>query len=149
MTTRVVKTDFDRKMLLRFLEQQKPPFTIAITKGAKRSIEQNRLQQKWMSEAAQQLDGHTAEELRGYCKLHFGVPILREENEAFREKYDRVIKPMSYEHKLACMQEPFDMHVTRLMTVKQKSLYLDMVSRHFLELGVLLTQPEDRQREAA
>ncbi len=149
MTTRVVKTEFDRKLLLRFIEQQKPPFTVNIAKGAKRSIEQNKIQRLWMSEAAQQLDGHTAEELRGYCKLHFGVPILREEDEGFREKYDRIIKPMSYEHKLECMMVPFDFPVTRLMKVKQKSLYLDTISRHFLTLGVILSQPEDRGREAA
>ncbi len=144
MTSRLVRTEFDRRLLLRFIEQQKPPFTVNIVKGAKRSIEQNRLQQKWMAEAAQQLEGYTAEEHRGFCKLHFGVPILREEDQVFREKYDRIIKPMSYEHKLECMMVPFDFPVTRLMTAKQKSRYLDIIVRHFMEKGVALSMPEER-----
>lgn len=96
-----------------------------------------------MQEIAEQKGDVTPEEVRGYCKLTMGVPILRNENEEFCEKYDRVVKPLPYEVKLALMQEPLDFPVTRLMSVKQQTAYLDAVHRHFSEQGVILTDPGD------
>lgn len=116
-------------------------FTVSIAKGLPRSNEQNKLQRKWLLEAEEQGD-QTAEEYRGYCKLHFGVPLLRMENELFREKYDRIIRPHSYEVKLEMMMTPLDFPVTRLMTTKQKTRYLDMMYQHFREQGFILTEPE-------
>lgn len=106
----------------------------------RRSWEQNKLQRKWCAEAAAQGD-MTAEEYRGYCKLHFGVPILRRDSEDFREVYDRLIRPKDYEEKLLLMQEPFDLQVTRLMTAAQKREYLDLCWQHFTGLGFRLTDP--------
>lgn len=69
-------------------------YIVTITEqGEERTSPQNRLQQMWHSQAADQLKDETAEEKRAYCKLHFGVPILRND-EAFKADYDRVIKPM-------------------------------------------------------
>ena len=141
MATRVVKTETDRKLLLAFLAKRPIPFTVDITSGKHRSVEQNKLQRLWLNEAAAQLEGQTAEELRGLCKLTIGVPILRAENEDFREKYDAVVRPLPYEAKLAIMQEPLDLPVTRLMNTDQKTRYLDGISRMFAEQGVVLTEP--------
>lgn len=96
----------------------------------------------WLNEAAEQLGDRTAEELRGMCKLQFGVPILRAENTRFCEAYDRLIKPLPYETKLEYMMDPLDFPVTRLMTTNQKTRYLEDVSRHFLEQGIVLTEPK-------
>jgi len=142
MTSRVIVTEQDRELLFSFLKDYALPFTVSIAKGKKRSVEQNSLQRKWNIEIADQLGDQTPEEIRAYNKLTIGVPILREENEDFREKYDRIIKPMSYENKLAIMAEPLDFPVTRLMTMKQKSRFLDEVARHWSEKGILLTMPE-------
>ena len=109
----------------------------------KRSLDQNKLQRKWLLEAEAQGD-HTAEEYRGYCKLHFAVPILRWELPEFREKYDRIVKPMLYEDKLELMQEPLDFPCTRLMSKDQKTRYLDAVYQHFTSLGMRLTDPNLR-----
>lgn len=141
MTSRTIVAEYDRKQLLRLIGERALPFTIEIVKGKHRSTEQNRLQRLWMNEAASQLEGQTAEELRGYCKLTMGVPILRAENELFCLKYDAVVKPLPYEQKLAIMMEPLDLPVTRLMTTEQKTRYLDAVYRHFTEQGVRLTEP--------
>lgn len=149
MTERVVTTEYERKMLIRFLEGIKLPFTANVATGKHRTVAQNRLQRKWMQEIAEHLDGHTAEEIRGYCKLHLGVPILREENPDFRAKYDAIIKPMPYEHKIAAMMEPLDFPITRLMSTKQKTAYLDTVQKHFAERGIILTNPDDQGREFA
>lgn len=117
-------------------------WVISIERQTKtRSAAQNRLQQKWHLEAAQELKDESAEEKRAYCKLHFGVPILRNDKD-FRARYDAVIKPMDYQTKLALMAEPFDFSVTRLMTVEQKTRYLDAVWNHYTSQGVRLTAPD-------
>ncbi len=144
MTTRIIKAEEDRKLLLKRIEKQALPFTVQITKGANRSIAQNKLQRLWMTEIAEQLGDRTAEEVRGHCKLHIGVPILRDENEAFCKRYDEVIKPLPYPLKLLAMQEPLDLPVTRIMTSGQKHRYLDEIFRQFSEQGIILTRPDGR-----
>lgn len=142
MTTRFIRTEDDRAMLGKLIGNTALPFTASITAGVKRSTKQNRLQRQWINDIAEQLPGQSAEEWRGYCKLHFGIPILRNENEAFAAEYDEVIKPLPYEAKIKLMMVPFDFGVTRLMTTKQHKQYLDDVQRHFAAEGVVLTDPE-------
>lgn len=134
----------DKQRLIAYLQRQTEPMTITIEKGIhdKRSNDQNRLQRLWLNELAEQGD-MTAEEYRAYCKLHFGVPILRNANEQFRTAYDDKVKPFPYEQKLAFMAEPFDFPVTRLMTVKQHKQFLDAIYVHFTGLGFVLTNPDD------
>jgi hypothetical protein len=143
MATRFLETDHDRRMLLKFIEQQPLPLTVSVTKGGKRTLKQNKLQRLWLNEISEQLGDRTPEEVRGYCKLTLGVPILRAENEAFCERYDAIVKPLPYEQKLALMMEPLDFPVTRLFTTKQATAYLDGVHRHFSEKGIVLTDPGD------
>lgn len=145
---RWIKSEDDQGLLMAFIGNMELPFTVTIEKGliAKRSTDQNRLQRLWVNEAEQQGD-MTAEEYRAYCKLHFGVPMLRNENDTFAELYDSKIRdrvpPYSYEQKLEFMAIPWDMHVTRLMTVKQHDKYLNMMHNHFTSLGMILTIPND------
>jgi hypothetical protein len=142
MVMRAVHNEDDRKLLLRFLQDRKLPFTVEISGGRRRSTEQNRLQRLWLNEIAEQAGDRTPEDVRGDAKLRFGVPILRAENEVFREKYDRIIKPLPYETKIELMMEPMDFPVTRLMTSDQTNRYLDAIYRHYTEQGFSLTQPE-------
>lgn len=139
MNNVVVETEKDRERLIRLIQGRALPFTTRLIKGVKRSLPQNRLQMQWCNEAALQGD-HTAEEYRAYCKLHLGVPILRED-EDFMAKYDQVIKPLPYETKLALMAEPFDFPVSRLMSTPQMKRYLDAMYQHFTGLGFRLTDP--------
>jgi len=148
MATRFIETEDDRKLLMAYVAQQKLPFGITIERGRKRSADQNRLQRLWVKEIADQIEDQMAEEIRGLCKLQFGVPILRHENEAFAQKYDRFVKPLPYEQKLAFMMEPLDMPVTRIMTSKQKSAYLDAIHRHYSAMGIILTDPGDALADA-
>ena len=141
MTTRVIRNDEDLALLFRFLKAQKRPFTVDITKGKQRSTEQNKLQRLWLNEIAEQLGDQTAEQVRGYVKLTIGVPILRAENEAFRERYDEFVRPLGYEQKLALMMEPLDLPVTRLMSTEQKTRFLDGIAQHYAQQGVRLTEP--------
>lgn len=150
MADRIVETEYDRKMLLRFIENQKLPLTASIVPGKHRSTEQNKLQRLWVREISVQMLGsfESTEHVRGYCKLHFGVPILRNENEAFCSEYDAIVRPLPYEHKLKLMMVPFDFGVTRIMTTRQKATYLDTIHQHFSERGVVLTDPEEQRRAA-
>lgn len=140
---RSIETEGDRKALLSLIGTRKIPFTITLTDGKRRSLKQNRLQREWMNQISMQMGDRTPEECRAYCKLVIGIPILRSENEAFAEEYDRIIKPIPYEAKLKLMGVPFDFSVTRLMTTKQLTKYLDEVYRHFTAQGCQLTLPED------
>ena len=141
MTSRLIENKVDLTHFLKLPAFVKFPYVLTIEPGKKRSIEQNRLQRLWMMEAEAQGD-QRAEEYRGYCKLHYGVPILRSENKEFKSAYDKYIRPLDYETKLAMMMVPLDFPVTRLMTTKQKTRYLDEVYQHFSNLGMILTQPE-------
>lgn len=141
MTDRVVETEQDRAMLLKFINMQSLPFTATITKGKHRTDRQNRLQRTWINEIAAQMPENSAEYWRGHCKLHHGVPILRNENEQFCEVYDRLIRPLDYERKIEMMMIPIDVAVTRIMTTKQKAAYLDAIYKQFTSLGIILTDP--------
>lgn len=139
---RIIETEQARDMLVKFIQGRPLPFTATLTDGKHRTTHQNRLQRQWMVEIAAQLGDRTPEEVRGYCKLHFGIPILRE-NDAFRKDYDNLVRPLPYEAKLKLMMEPFDFGVTRIMSTRQKTEYLDAVHRNFSEQGLVLTNPED------
>ena len=144
MTTWRIKTEGDREQVLKAVRNRALPCTVEITKGLPRSNEQNRLQRKWMKEAEEQGD-QTAEEYRGYCKLHFGVPIMRQQSEVWKEKYDRIIKPLPYVQKLEMMMEPFDFPVTRAMSTASEKKYLDQVHLFFTSQGFKLTDPEGKE----
>lgn len=135
-----VKTEADRLKAIGELIACALPFTVTIKDGVARSLNQNALQRMWVNELAEQGD-MTAEEYRGYCKLHFGIPILRAENDEFCETYDRLIRPLDYEVKVQYMMAPLDFPVTRLMTTKQTTKYLDAIYDFWTAKGMKLTVP--------
>lgn len=145
---RIVETEQARDMLMKFIAGKKLPFSASIADGKHRTDPQNKLQRLWVMEVSAQFGDRTPEEVRGYCKLHFGVPILRNENDVFRREYDTVIMPLPYEHKLKLMMIPFDFGVTRIMNTRQKTAYLDAMHRHFSDQGIVLTDPENLRRAA-
>lgn len=142
MATRVIRSADGADTLAAFVRaQRKFPLTVTITQGDPRRPAQNRLAQRWFSDVSRQLGDRDHEDVRAECKLHFGVPILRAENEAFRVRYDRILKPLTYEEKLDAIKT-FDLPVTRLMTVKQMTAFMDQMQRHWLPQGIRLTDPE-------
>lgn len=144
---RTIQDDYQRDMAAKLVANRPYPFTLSITDGKHRSTAQNRLQNMWFKEIAEQKGDITSAEARAYCKLTIGIPILRQQNEAFRLRYDEVVKPLSYERKLAIMQEPLDFPVTSQMNTKQFTEYLDGIILHFGEQGIVLTMPEDIRQE--
>lgn len=70
-------------------------------------------------------------EVRRRLKLHHGVPILRAEDPEFREAYDAVLKPLTYEQKLKAMDF---WPVTSRMNTSQLSQYVASIEKeHNLE----------------
>ena len=143
---RSIQNDYDRDMAAKLVANRPYPFTLSITDGKHRSTAQNRLQHMWMKEISEQKGDITPEEARAYCKLTIGIPILRQ-NEAFRLRYDEILKPLSYEHKMAIMSEPINLPVTSLMSTKQLTEYLEGIIRHFGQQGIVLTMPDDMRQE--
>lgn len=140
MITRMVRSKMELDQLLRFLGQRDIPYTVNIIDGESRSLAQNRLQHQWMLDLSSQGD-QSPSDYRKECKLWFGVPLLRAEDERFREQYDRTIKGLPYATKIDLMDEPIDFPVTRLMTKRQMTRYLDAIWQHYTGNGFVLTDP--------
>lgn len=139
MTERIIETQADLELWIKFLRGRKLPQTVSASDGRDRSGQQNALQFLWASEAAHQLGDRTAEEVRHDWKLRHGVPILREDSADFRQLYDQAIKPLPYELKVRSMAF---IPVTSQMNVRQMVRFLDTVQRECLENGIRLTDPD-------
>lgn len=139
MPHRIVTDAAELDALTLMLGNLKLPITVEWVQGRDRTREQNRLQFLWAREAAEQHGDRTPEEQRNEWKLRHGVPILREDSPEFRDTYDRLIKPLSYEQKVKAMDL---IAVTSLLKVKQMVRYLDAIERECAEEGVVLTQPD-------
>lgn len=139
MPSRIVRNEHDRDQAAIYVQNMKPPFRIDVEQGSLRSLEQNALSHVWYREIADQRGDVTPDEVRAECKLVFGVPILREENPKFREVYDKHLRPRSYEEKCDFIRIT-ELPITRLMTMRQLSRYLDAVSQYAAKMGFRLTE---------
>ena len=111
---------------------------VSIKTGKDRSIDQNSISHAWYEQISRELREETPLGVKNFCKLHYGVPILRAENEEFRQQYDTVLKPLSYDKKLLAMNF---LPVTSLMTKAQLSQYLEAMQLAYAD-RVKLEFPE-------
>jgi hypothetical protein len=139
MATRTVLNNHQHLMAQALHAEWEPPYTVTFKAGVDRSLEQNRLAFKWYGEMSEQLGDMSTAEYHAFCKLHYGVPILRAEDDEWRQVYDEAIKPLPYETKIKAIAI---MPVTSHMTTKQMTQYLDAVYEAYTAKGVLLTRPE-------
>ena len=139
MPSRVITTPADLAALGRTLGALKLPITVSWKQGRDRSLDQNALMWKWAGEFAEQMGDRTADETQRQWKLTIGVPILRSENDDFRDFYDKGLRRLAYPEKLAAMQY---VPVTSIMTVPQMRKLMDAIQREAAEQGVRLTDPE-------
>lgn len=147
MPTRIIRQPEHVDALCDLLRGRKMPLTVSWSQGAPRSDSQNRLAQRWFTDISRQLGDMTHEEVRAMCKHDFGVPILLAENEAFRVSYSRTMDRLPREQRLEAIRA-FDLPVTRLMTVKQMTAFMDEVQRFWTTHGVRLTDPEALKYES-
>lgn len=102
----------------------------------KRSLDKNALSHVWYAEISRFKQDETPIQCRCFCKLHFGVPILRAENPAFAEHYNKfVLHQATYEEKLEFMMF---CDVTSIMTQPQMTDYLNQVQQYWQGEGLFL-----------
>jgi hypothetical protein len=115
---------------------------INIKTGKARSLDQNAISHVWYEQLGRELREDNTLGWKCFCKLTIGVPILRAEDAEFREAYDQVIKPLSYEKKIIAMRH---WPVTSLMNKEQLSQYLELMQEEFLKRGVKLDFPPEEK----
>lgn len=139
-----IKCGEDWARAMHFASAMPMPFTVTFKQGEEtRRDRQNRFAFEAYSQVAGILGDRTANDVRAETKLRVGIPILRGEDDDFRDKYDRIVKPLPYEAKLATMVEPFDFPVTRLMTVEQMTKYISGMLQHWDTQGASVMMPDD------
>lgn len=124
---------------LRELWHSRHYLEITVKEGKGRSIEQNAVMHGWFGQVARELRDEDARGVKRFCKLHFGVPILRAEDDEFREAYDGVVKPLAYEQKLVAMDI---LPVTSRMTTLQLEKCMTDIQDHYRKHHVTLVYPE-------
>lgn len=111
---------------------------VKVKEGKARSLDQNAISHCWYDQMAREDRQHDTRGHRNYCKLHFGVPILRAEDADFRAFYDSALLGLTYEQKLAAMEF---VPVTSQMTKPQLSKYLEAVQADYGNRGIYLQFP--------
>ncbi|MFL8988659.1 hypothetical protein Q8X48_13050 [Pseudomonas sp. QLc11A] len=117
---------------------------VSLRPGKDRTLDQNALwfaMYKRISEMTQIGDEADA---RRYCKLHFGVQILLNEDAGFQAEWYRVMRHLPYETKLAMMGGcklfgPDGFPVTSLFNRAQGIQYTDRMAAYFTGHGVVFT----------
>lgn len=136
MDKAIVKNHQQAQLLIDSLDYSEPLELYIRVYDPKRTTSQNALINAWYNEIDNRL-GLLVGETRAQCKLFFGVPILRAEDEKFREGYDRLIKGrMTQEEKLELMRW---FPVTSLMSKKQLSRYAESIQAYYADqYGIVL-----------
>lgn len=130
---------------IRELWRERKYLTLTARAGKGRSLDQNAISHAWYEQVARELREDDARGVKRFCKLHFGVPILRAEDDEFREAYDgSILRTLSYEQKLVAMDM---LPVTSRMTTSQLSRYMEDVRAHFAG-QVALEFPMEQARAA-
>lgn len=124
---------------LRELWHSRRYLEVSVKEGKGRSVEQNAVLHGWFGQVARELREYDERGVKRFCKLHFGVPILRAEDDDFRVAYDRVIRPLGYEDKLVAMDI---LPVTSAMTTIQLDRCMTDIQDHYLKQGVALVYPK-------
>ena len=110
--------------------------------GKDRTLDQNALWFAMYQRIAQMTEIGDVEDARRYCKLHFGVPIMRKASEDFRHAWNVSFLLLTYETKLELMGEcalfgPDGFPVTRLFDRAQGIAYTDKIVAEFSAKGVV------------
>jgi len=132
MQTWTVKNEESLNFLIDALKEQKKPFVVELL-PAHRTIPQNRLFYLMYDIIGKQLYGADSEQARNECKLTIGVPILRRDSAEFTKTYDRLIKPASYEDKLAMMEY---ISISSIFDKAQGSEYVTKIFDTYAQKGV-------------
>ena len=103
-----------------------------------RSSKQNKMIHGLYGDIARNVDGQGIVDIKRYCKLHLGIPILRASDPKYLDWYDSSVKPLPYETKLMLMDH---LEVTSLFTVGQGTEYITSILREYSSQGVHIPDP--------
>lgn len=109
--------------------------------GRDRTIDQNALWFAMYERIAQMTNMGDVDDARRYCKLHIGVSIMRRDDAVFRDGWDLILKPLTYEQQIELMGAcalfgPDGFPVTRLFNRKQGIEYTNSIACEFAKNGV-------------
>ena len=117
---------------------------VSLRPGKDRTLDQNALWFAMYQRIAQMTQIGDIEDARRYCKLHFGVPIMRNADADFRDGWNRMFLHLEYEQKLDLMGPcaifgPDGFPVTRLFDRAQGIAYTDKIAAEFSAKGVVFS----------
>ena len=115
---------------------------VSIRPGKDRTLDQNALWFAMYQRIAQMTEIGDVEDARRYCKLHYGVPIMRKADEDFRHAWNVSFLMLTYETKLELMGPcalfgPDGFPVTRLFDRSQGIAYTDKIVADWSQRGVV------------
>lgn len=115
---------------------------VSLRPGKDRTLDQNALWFAMYQRIAQMTQIGDVEDARRYCKLHFGVPIMRKASEDFRHGWSVSFLMLTYETKLELMGPcalfgPDGFPVTRLFDRAQGIAYTEKIAEEFSAKGVV------------
>ncbi|WP_312141238.1 hypothetical protein [Stutzerimonas nitrititolerans] len=121
--------------------REKKYVVVSLRPGKDRTLDQNALWFALYERIAQMTQIGDTEDVRRYCKLHFGVPIMRAADADFRDGWNRMFLHLEYEQKLELMGPcslfgPDGFPVTRLFNRAQGIAYTDRIVEEFTGRGV-------------
>jgi hypothetical protein len=103
-------------------------FTVTINTGKKRTLSQNAIVHAWFLQISRETGEYTPEDVKNLCKYHFGLPILRGEDEEYSAHCEAVIDPLSYENRIKAMTY---YPCTSFMTTKQLNEFMEAIQNNF------------------
>ena len=117
---------------------------VSLRPGKDRTLDQNALWFAMYKRISEMTSIGDPADARRYCKLHFGVQILLNEDSGFQAAWYRVMRHLPYEEKLALMGEhklfgPDGFPVTSLLNRAQGIQYTDRMAAYFTGQGVVFT----------
>lgn len=122
--------------------REKRYVVVSMRPGKDRTLDQNALWFAMYQRIAQMTEIGDVEDARRYCKLHYGVPIMRKASEDFRNAWAVSFLMLTYETKLELMGPcalfgPDGFPVTRLFDRAQGIAYTDKIVAEWSERGVV------------
>lgn len=116
--------------------REKKYVVVSLRPGKDRTLDQNALWFAMYQRIAEMTNMGDVEDARRFCKLHVGVPIMRKDDDSFRDGWNRVFLNLDYETKLELMGPcavfgPDGFPVTRLFNRAQGIAYTDRIVAEF------------------
>lgn len=126
------------------LYRDKKFVVVSMREGKDRTLDQNALWFAMYQRIAQMTQMGDVEDVRRWCKLHLGVPIMRKADVDFFNAWNRSFLHLTYEEKLHLMGPcnlfgPDGFPVTRLFNRAQGIAYTDQIMAEFSAKGVVFS----------